>query len=464
MVIENQIVSMQVIHEEVSRISDVLKSLANPKRLNLLMLLNSENIQTFKNLKDFSQISKTSLVNHLVILEKEHLIERLSRGYYKITPKGKNFLDTNVDLFERSVNSDYFQSNTQLHPYEGLFQAPKIMQEKISVPKPAQYPGAMNSFVASITGIFNSLEKKYSVSFVNGFSGMSFLNNFTKDAIDGSSHFKYCDWDQILKASSRLGYELHGYYEEKAFPTYYGTITLEDIERAKNMFNVVKQEIKQHQKPAVLFGLLLPEYGIVNGYFQDYYMAHAYHSDMGYSGFPCQFYSLKTTNYMHAVFVRDETAPITDNDYREALERAIEFAKNGTGKPEHDDRVSGPQMFEEWANLLKSNEEILSSLNPQANAFLGSYYAENKQHCADFLYMLHDKYANKSFSFMIQKAAKQYQEIADKWEEFTAFFPFTLGQPSSFFCREEGAILLREIMALEEKAIRFMQDALAMWH
>ena len=464
MVIENQIASMQVIHEEVGQISNVLKSLANPKRLNLLMLLNSENIQTFKNLKDFSQISKTSLVNHLVILEKEHLIERLSRGYYKITPKGKNFLDINVNLFEKSVNSEYFESNTQLHPYEGIFQAPKNLQEKISVPNPAQYPGAMNSFIASITGILNSLGKEYTVPFVNGFSGMSFLNNFTKDIIDGSSQFKYCDWEEILEKTSRLGYQLHGHYEEQAFPTYYGTITMQDIERAKNLFNTVKLEMIQNQKPAALFGILTPEYGIVNGCFQDYYMVHAHHTDMGYSGFPCQFYSLKTTNYMHAVFVHDETAPLTDDDYMHALERAIKFAQEGSNKNLQDNQVTGTHIFEEWANLLESNEELLHTLNPQANAFLGMYYAENKQHNAEFLQVLKEKYANKSFSFMIQKAATKYQEIADKMAQFAANFPFTLGLSSSFLNRKEGAQILREVKALEKKAIRFMQDALAMWY
>ncbi|MHA1674800.1 MAG: winged helix-turn-helix domain-containing protein [Promethearchaeota archaeon] len=467
MVVENQIASMQVIHEEIYQISDILKSLANPKRLNLLMLLNTEAAQTFNNLKNFSAISKTALVNHLIILEKEGLIDHLSRGLYKITRKGKNFLDMNVNLYEKSINSDYFQTNTQLYPYEGLFQAPEYMQEKISVENPAQYPGAMNSFVASITGILNSLDKNYALSFINGFSGMSFLNNFTKDTIDGSSHFKYCDWDQILEATSRLGYQLHGYYDEHAFPTYYGTISLQDIDRAKILFETVKQEIKCYQKPVALFGILLPEYGIVNGCFQDYYMVHAYQKDMGYNGFPCQFYSLKTTNYMHAVFVREKSPPLTDKDYKIALERAISFASQGANEQQQqrqDIQVTGPQIFEEWAELLESNEIILKSLNPQANAFLAKYYAENKRHCAEFLQVLSEKYANKTFSFGIQKAMVKYQEIAEKMEEFAAFFPFNLGEPSPFFGREKGAALLREIKSLEEKAIRFMQDSISMWY
>ena len=464
MVIENQIASMQVIHEDVNRISDVLKSLSNPKRLNLLMLLNTESIQTFKKLKDFSQISKTSLVNHLVILEKEHLIERISRGYYKITPKGKNFLDINVNLFEKSENSDYFQSNTQLHPYDGLFQAPKDLQERITVPTPAQYPGAMNSFAASITGILNSLNKEYTVPFVDGFSGMSFLNNFTKDAIDGNSHLKYCDWTEILEATSRLGYKMHGYFEKSAFPTYYGSITIQDIERAQNLFNVVKREIKQYQKPIALFGILVPEYGIVNGCFQDYYMVHGHHKDMGYSGFPCQFYALKTANYMHAVFIREKSAPLIDNDYKNALERAIKFAELGSNPNNQETQVTGPHLFEEWANLLESNDEILTSLNPQANAFLGMYYAESKRHCATFLHDLADKYANKTFSFMIQKAADKYQEVAERLGEFSALFPFKLGQQSSFLNQKEGAQILHDIKAMEKKAIEFMQDALAMWY
>ncbi len=272
---------------------------------------------------------------------------------------------------------------------------------------------------------------------------------------------------RILNAVSRLGYQLHGYYDEQAFPTYYGTISLQDIDRAKRLFEAIKQEMKRYQKPAALFGILLPEYGIVNGCFQDYYMVHAYQKDMGYSGFPCQFYSLKTTNYMHTVFVREESAPLTDNDYKIALERAISFAANGTNgqqQQQQEIQLTGPQIFEEWAELLESNEVILNKLNPQANAFLGKYYAENKRHCAEFLHTLKEKYANKTFSFGIQKAAAQYQEIAEKMEEFASFFPFNLGEPSSFFGREKGATLLREIKSLEEKAIRFMQDSISMWY
>jgi len=57
-----------------------------------------------------------------------------------------------------------------------------------------------------------------------------------------------------------------------------------------------------------------------------------------------------------------------------------------------------------------------------------------------------------------------YQEIADKMEEFAAFFPFNFGEPSSFFGRKEGAALLRDIISLEEKEIRFMKEALSMWY
>jgi len=77
---------------------------------------------------------------------------------------------------------------------------------------------------------------------------------------------------------------------------------------------------------------------------------------------------------------------------------------------------------------------------------------------------LKEKYANNTFSFGIQKAAIKYQEIAEKLEEFAGFFPFNFGNSSSFLNREEGAKLLREIKSLEEKAIRFMQDALSMWY
>jgi len=71
--IQTPIMSTLLYREKLDKITSVLKSLANEKRIDILILLDTQSPMDFQYIKDSLQISKTALANHLNILEKELL-------------------------------------------------------------------------------------------------------------------------------------------------------------------------------------------------------------------------------------------------------------------------------------------------------------------------------------------------------------------------------------------------------
>jgi predicted transcriptional regulator YdeE/DNA-binding HxlR family transcriptional regulator len=77
--------------ETVYEISELLKTLQHPKRLEILSLMLTEE-QEFGTLMRKINLPKSALGNHLSDLLEMNLIEKLDRGLYQISPDGKDFL------------------------------------------------------------------------------------------------------------------------------------------------------------------------------------------------------------------------------------------------------------------------------------------------------------------------------------------------------------------------------------
>ena len=96
-------------HEEIQRllldslseISDVLKTVSQEKRLQILALM-IDGSKKFSFLLSKTGISKTALANHLSTLVDARLIGKIVRGNYEITRDGFDFLKATVNAYKES--------------------------------------------------------------------------------------------------------------------------------------------------------------------------------------------------------------------------------------------------------------------------------------------------------------------------------------------------------------------------
>ncbi|MHA2296491.1 MAG: GyrI-like domain-containing protein [Candidatus Hodarchaeales archaeon] len=107
--------------EAVDEISELLKTLSHPKRLEILALMMSEQ-KDFGALMEKTGLHKSALGNHLNNLLEKNLIEKLDRGVYRITVDGQELLS--------SVSKCYL--NAKVSEQERLERHRRKYQEMIS--------------------------------------------------------------------------------------------------------------------------------------------------------------------------------------------------------------------------------------------------------------------------------------------------------------------------------------------
>ncbi|MFX1548506.1 MAG: GyrI-like domain-containing protein [Promethearchaeota archaeon] len=107
--------------ESVDEISELLKTLQHPKRLEILSLMLQTEIK-FGTLLKQTGLPKSALGNHLNDLLEKNLIEKLDRGLYRITIDGSEFLS--------HISKNYL--NTKIREQERLERQRRRYQEIIS--------------------------------------------------------------------------------------------------------------------------------------------------------------------------------------------------------------------------------------------------------------------------------------------------------------------------------------------
>ncbi|HUU78336.1 MAG TPA: ArsR family transcriptional regulator [candidate division Zixibacteria bacterium] len=83
----------------------ILKSLGTPNRLKILILL-LDGPKIFQELKEALDLGSTALSNHLSLLKKASLIDKIHHGYYRITNNGIEYLQGFVSAFEETQTNE----------------------------------------------------------------------------------------------------------------------------------------------------------------------------------------------------------------------------------------------------------------------------------------------------------------------------------------------------------------------
>jgi len=439
-------------------VAQLLKSASHPVRIQILaLLLRGEN--DFSRLVKETKLSKTALANHMKQLMDRRLVQKPTRGEYRLTVDGRDLLKTAATMYKDSREREERRTELLLSRYtKGLMEGKKLNRKVIS--KKAEYLPCWLSYTGAIAGSLRALGVSCDTADVGGYSGYAFLINVRKGLTcpSGPTALPHGTWNQVTKGTENLGWTIEKFENPSSYPTEEGNPTPEEIEIARKLFEKIKREIDERDRPVVLWGLAIPEYGIVKGYEGNSYITSTYRSITGQPEEPILYYDLKAPGCLEAFFFRDRVKRDAEAIDEESLKRAVNFASGNT--PALEDYVAGPLGLNEWADVLENLPE--EKQNYMGNSYVGVCVSEGRFMCAEFSRRLAKKHNEKQAMHLL-KAAECYEKGATLMKQFTRIFPFKQQGQMKLQDRKKGADLLRKVKPLEEQATQHMQKALDEW-
>jgi DNA-binding HxlR family transcriptional regulator len=436
----------------------LLKLAAHPSRIHIMVLL-LRGEHEFSRLMQQARLSKTALANHLSLLVEKELVEKTGRGEYCLTTDGRELLKAAAVMFKSSVQRQEAMRELLARRYTEALKEVKSLKKKV-VSKKVEYQPCWISYTGAVAGCLKALGTDCDIVDVGGVSGYAFLINVAKGVTcpSGPTAFPEKTWKQIRKATEELGWTLETLAYDGDYPEREGAPTSKEIEKARKIFEEIKKEVDEKDRPVVLWGLVIPEYGIVKGYEGNSYIVSTYRSLTGQPEDLLLFHDLKAPGCLDSIFFRAGIKRRGEAADKEALQRAIMFA---SAKAQIlSNYIAGPEALDEWANTLETLPE--HKQNYHGNSYVGACYCEGREMCAEYLKRLARRYPGKQSKHLL-KAAEAYEKGGKLLKEFTQLFPFGFEGDMKQEKRKKGAALLRAVKPCEEEAIKHMKAALEEW-
>ena len=450
--------SYDLLLESSNNAAELLKLAAHPARIEIFaLLLGGE--RGFSGLTQRAGLSKTALANHLSLLVENELVVKAGRGEYCLTADGQELVNAVAIAYRDSVRRQEAMRDLLAKRYtEGLKEV-KSLERKV-VSKKVQYQPCWISYTGAVAGCLKALGTDCDIVDVGGTSGYAFLMNVAKGVTcpSGPTAFPEKTWKRIRKATEDLGWTIETLAYEGSYPEKEGAPTPKEIEKTREIFERIKLEIDEKDRPVVLWGLVVPEYGIVKGYEGNSYVVSTLRSITGQPETPIGFHDLKAPGCLDAVFFRGRTKRKGETADKEAVQRAISFA---SGKMlVLNNYVAGPEALDEWATVLETLPEDKQIYH--GNSYVGACYCESREICSQYLKRLAKKHPGNQAKNLL-KAAEAYEEGGKLMKEFMQLFPFSFQGDMRLEKRKKGAALLRAVKPCEEEAVKHMKSALEEW-
>ena len=436
-------------------ISELLKSVAHPTRIYVLKLL-SQGKGEFSELMNQTALSKTALSNHLNRLARMKLVERHTRGRYILTKDGDELLKAVTVVYRNSLHRKAKQRNALRNRYTKSLVEGKTLSKK-TISKEAVYQPCWLSYTGAMAGALTALGRTCSIVDVGGYSGYAFIVNVSKGVTcpSGPTALPPETWKEIHNATENLGWTLEDYVYPHSFPEVEGKHTPKEIEIARKLFSKIKREVDEKDRPVVLWGLVVPEYGIVNGYEGESYLVSTFRRLANQPDDPIIFYDLKAPGCLEAFFFRDKVRSNPTKLVKVALERATRFAE--ASMPINNNYVAGPEALDEWANVLESLPE--KEQNYHGNSYVAACVWEGRAIAAEFLKRITETHSNESSEHLLA-AYECYAKGMKLMGEFMKIFPFKFQGEMKLEDRRKASNLRRKVKPLEKEAIQHMKTAL----
>jgi DNA-binding HxlR family transcriptional regulator len=450
----------RILSESPEGVAELLKSAAHPIRMQVLTMLLSGKHE-FSGLMRKTRLSKTALANHLNRLVKKGLVQRVSRGEYILTVDGEELLNAAARVYRDSAQREDERRRRLLRLYTKGVSEERKMSKKI-ITKTAEYQPCWLSYTGAVAGCLTALGVKRDIVDVGGQSGYAFIINVAKGVTcpSGPTALHPKTWSHIHKGTEDLGWTIEHYWKPPNYPAKEGSITAEERERAKKLFEMVRHEIDKSDRPMILWGLPIPEYGIVNGYEGNAYITSTYRSlaNQGKPEEPVPYDALKAPGGLEAIFFRNKAEANVEAADKLALERATKFADAEV--PIHARYVAGPAALDEWADVLEHAPEDKQIYH--GNSYVGACVCEGRAICKEFLERLAERDAGEQAKHLLE-ASRCYERGAALMKEFTKIFPFKFEGEMKPEDRKIAAETLRKVKPCEEEAVKHMKRALEEW-
>ncbi len=332
----------------------------------------------------------------------------------------------------------------------------KIMDERV-VSKEPVFESCWISYLGAVSGVLKSMGKDYSIVDVGGYTGYAFWTNTNREYTCPSAPTAY--GKDIGKEIHQNGMKSFGVrshwvvYEEGGLPI--GDMLPIYDQLALDLFGKIKEEIIR-DNPVILWGIPVPEWGIVKGYRDQSYQVSTFRHLNNIPDDPIKYNELQARGMIAAqtlIAIEEEVAEHEID--KKAIERAIFIAEGPLPKWMAETYVAGPRAFGVWAEVLEKGSE-----NPyMGNSYVGGCTHEAKLIAAQFLENLAEKYENKPQAKFLSLASQAYRKVESLLKEFTELFPFALeGEMSKDSCLK-GAQILRSAEKPELEGIKHLKAA-----
>ncbi len=432
-------------------IAELFSSASNPARVKMMAMLTCGE-QGLTDLMRAAGLSKNAAVNHLTKLMGMGMVQRVSRGRYALTNDGRGLILTGTRLYMDSAERGDMERERLRQLYirgreEGL------EMERRTVASKGSYICCWISFNGAMGGALRAQGVECDLVDVSGRTGYAFLLNVPKGRMCPSAPTALEDsvYREMVRGAGELGAEGKLWTEPGG---YMGNEDPSETERerARRLFEMVKGDIDSTGRPVVLWGLPIPEFGIVNGYEGTRYVASTYRSmEAPEKEELVEAEALQSPGCLMTV----SFAPKFDRQGR-WLARAVEMA---SGKVENcEGYLAGPKAAQEWANcLLKADDSEYIG-----NSYTAACWSEGRSNAGVFLRRMARTQRGRVNRELLE-AAGAYAKGAQVMDEYVGLFPFNFQGQIGEQARERGAALLMELKGYEEDAVLHMKEAQLHW-
>lgn len=442
-------------------IAEVLSSFANERRLQLLAMM-MDGPRGFDELQNASGLSKTALANHLKRLLRTGVVRRVERGTYALSEDGLNILTAIGSAYSVTQRRRQLEAarTARLYSRDPTPKEGREMDE-FEVKNKARWEPAWTSYVGTVTGILKSLGVKVEMSDVGGYTGYAFLVNVAKSWTCPSAPTCHTAFGMFAKAVEKsFGWKIGFNWDNEggSYPSGESP-TPDDLKRAKVYFESMKDTLARTNRPIGLWGLVVPEFFIMNGYKGDRYLASTVRELRNEPEEPLKYDSLHAPGGFAEIIFEKETKPLElERRDRQALQRAVRVAE---GKYVEDGYVQGPKAFDTWARQLKDGQENV--LLYHGNSYVGACMHEGMEWATQFLKNMAKRYMKQPQGDILNSASKEYGKAASSMKEFTELFPFGFKGDLPKEKRQKGAKLLERTKPHVESALTHMKEAHRIW-
>ena len=427
-------------------LSEIFKALGHEGRIKIVSHMVDGECD-LKTIIKSTGMSKNGIVNHLSNLIEAGIVERASRGKYKLTKDGSGYIRDAVDQY--LVSDRYRSKQRTIDTSMYRWRVPEV--EKRIVSTPAEYKPCWFSYQGAVQGVLNSHGVDVGLAEVIAVSGYGWITNAMKKNMCPSapSAFHGDTWLGIYNATERLGYKVDlvfsGLFEwdENQQPT------AEAVVNAKRQYEAIKEEI-QADRVVVLWGIPIPEYGIVNGFRGEDYLVSTFRSLIGQPDDPVHYTKLMAPGGL-AVIKFVEPVELDNKDV--VIETMKWGYKLGIGDvPSLPDYVKGTDAYDVFIKNLTDEEFDGGSYH--GTAYTLACLMEAKWGISEYL-----KMKDPLVEPDLLPISEKYSELHTVLKKCTEEFPFGQGEMAPEKCDKVSG-LLKEAQKIETEALEGLKKAL----